>query len=147
MSDTVLYSTAFIQPCLYRGCGAGFGNVGRCVPQPAAVRGKWIDHFAGKVTALEQCPHCWCVGVPPDRRAQYHSIVIFQVCGNGFQLRRKTAVDFPLSLLDHVVVAAGVGCCDFDFAEVTAGFLLYQLGDLAGVAAVGVKQNQQFHSP
>ena len=106
--DQTVFVESNIQPCLYRGCGAGFGNVGKCVPQPAAVRGKWIDHFAGKVTALEQCPHCWCVGVPPDRRAQYHSIVIFQVCGNGFQLRRKTAVDFPLSLLDHVVVAAVV---------------------------------------
>ena len=113
--------------------------------RPAAISHKRDHSLAGEILPVEEGLDRGGHGVPPGRSAHGNHIVVGRVYGQRLQLRFIAAVDLALALIDHFIVAAGIGNSCVDFEQVAAGNALQLLGDALSVAVrPGIINDQQF---
>lgn len=128
-----------------RCAGAGILHVLDDMARPAAVGHKRNHSLAGEVLLMEESLDCRGHSVPPGRGAHGNHIVVGGIHGQRLQFRLIAAVDLALALIDHLIVAAGIGNSRVDLEQIAAGNILQLLGDAFGVAVrPGIINNQQF---
>ena len=125
--------------------GAGIFHVLDDMARPAAVGHERNHGLAGEVLLVEEGLDRRGHGVPPGRGSHGDHIIVGGVHSQRLQLRLIAAVDFALTLIDHLIVAAGIGNSRVDLEQVAADNILQLLGNAFGVAIrSGIINDQQF---
>ena len=76
---------------------------------PAAVRHEGDHRFSRKILSFQKSQHGRSHRIPPGRSSHRDHIIIRHIHTKGLNRRTIALIDFPLSLIHHLIIASGIG--------------------------------------